>query len=123
MMQALQTRQRLVNPFFHNQIKRRIAMITNSSRSSYQYLRKIMVLPVACLIVSVVAINCTSKDLKDVTKSDKHSQKPTPVEEKMVDLQLIKKLGKDSLVRDYVIKELKEKIVAVEGDKNALDNT
>jgi bla regulator protein blaR1 len=61
-MQVLQTRQRLVNPFFHNQIKRRIAMITNSSKPSYQYLRKAMVLPVAAVAITLIAINCTSKD-------------------------------------------------------------
>lgn len=61
-MQVLQTRQRLVNPFFHNQIKRRIAMITNSSKTRYQYLRKLMVFPVASLTMVLVAINCRSKN-------------------------------------------------------------
>ena len=44
LMQALNTNQQLVNPFFHNQIKRRIAMLTTSKKPSYQYMRKLMVL-------------------------------------------------------------------------------
>jgi beta-lactamase regulating signal transducer with metallopeptidase domain len=46
LMQVLNTNQRLVHPFFHNQIKRRIAMITSPQKTSHQYLRKLMVLPV-----------------------------------------------------------------------------
>lgn len=45
LMQTLNTQQSLVNPFFNNQIKRRIAMITNSKKPGHQYLRKVMVLP------------------------------------------------------------------------------
>lgn len=64
-MQILQTRQRLVNPFFHNQIKRRIAMITNYSTTRYQYLRKLMVLPAIALTVSLISVSCrTENDLK-----------------------------------------------------------
>lgn len=122
-MQTLQTRQRLVNPFFHNQIKRRIAMITNSSKSSYQYLRKVMVLPVTFFIVTVVAVNCTSKDIKDV-KTDNSEQEiveQIPTEEKIILLEQklgeLKKLIKDSSyksaykeVPDLVIEE-KEKLL------------
>ncbi len=78
-MQTLQTRQRLVNPFFHNQIKRRLSMITNSSKSSYQYLRKVMVLPLSFFIVTIAAVNCTSKDIKDVSHD--------PVEQKVKELK------------------------------------
>ena len=55
LMQALHTRQPLVNPFFHNQIKRRIAMITNPKRTSHRYLRKLLVLPVAAVVVTLFA--------------------------------------------------------------------
>ena len=68
LMQALQTKQSLVNPFFHNQIKRRIAMITNPSKTSYQYLRKVMVLPVVAILVALTAFNCTTKD--EINKPD-----------------------------------------------------
>jgi N-acetylmuramoyl-L-alanine amidase len=57
LMHALQTKHSLVNPFFHNQIKRRIAMITNPQKTSYQYLRKLLVLPVAAIVVTLFAFN------------------------------------------------------------------
>lgn len=55
LMQALQTSNRLVNPFFQSQIKRRIAMITNSQKTSHRYLRKVLALPLAALVLSLVA--------------------------------------------------------------------
>jgi hypothetical protein len=61
LMQALNTNTHLVNPFFHNQIKRRIAMITLSKKPSYQYLRKIMVLPIATLVVILFAFSYKKK--------------------------------------------------------------
>lgn len=61
LMQVLNTHHRLVNPFFHNQIKRRIAMITNSSKPAYQYLRKIMVLPVAMFVLLLCAFTYKEK--------------------------------------------------------------
>lgn len=57
LMQVLNTKNSLINPFFHNQIKRRIAMITSSSKSGYQYLRKLLVLPVAAIIVVLFAFS------------------------------------------------------------------
>jgi hypothetical protein len=60
-MQTLETHQKLVNPFFHNQIKRRIAMITNSPKAGYHYLRKLMALPVLAVVTSLVAVHCTAK--------------------------------------------------------------
>lgn len=47
----------LVNPFFQNQVRRRIAMITSSKKPGYQYLRKLMVLPVAAIILGLFAFN------------------------------------------------------------------
>jgi hypothetical protein len=55
LMQVLKSPNHLLNPFFHNQIKRRIAMITLSKKPSYQYLRKIMVLPVAAIVIALFA--------------------------------------------------------------------
>ena len=57
LMQVLNTDQRLVHPFFHNQIKRRIAMITSPQKTSHQYLRKLMVLPVTALAVMLFAFS------------------------------------------------------------------
>lgn len=84
-MQILQTRQRLVNPFFQNQIKRRMAMITNSSNPGFQYLRKLMVLPLAFLIVSVIAVNCTSKDIKKEVKAEQKTEAPVISKEVILD--------------------------------------
>ena len=68
LMQVLNTNNHLVNPFFHNQIKRRIAMITSSSKPSYQYVRKLMVLPVTALVIFLFAFTY------------KHSSKTDPGE-------------------------------------------
>ncbi len=57
LMQALQTRQSLVNPFFQTQIKRRIAMITSSKQPQYKYLRKLMVLPLFILLLLLFAFS------------------------------------------------------------------
>ena len=61
LMQAFNTNNHLVNPFFHNQIKRRIAMITTSTKPSYQYLRKLMVFPVAAIIIFLFAFSYQNK--------------------------------------------------------------
>lgn len=61
LMQVLNTQQHLVNPFFHNQIKRRIAMITTSKKPSHQYLRKLMVLPVAAIVIGLFAFSYQRK--------------------------------------------------------------
>jgi N-acetylmuramoyl-L-alanine amidase len=62
LMQVLNTNTHLVNPFFHNQIKRRIAMITTSKKPSYQYLRKLMVLPVAAIIFFLFAFSYKNRE-------------------------------------------------------------
>jgi hypothetical protein len=56
-MQALQTRHSIVNPFFHNQIKRRIAMIQNSTTTGKQYLRKLLTLPALAIVLALFAFN------------------------------------------------------------------
>jgi beta-lactamase regulating signal transducer with metallopeptidase domain len=61
LMQALKTKHNLVNPFFHNQIKRRIAMITKPQTTEQQYLRKILVLPIVALLIFVFAFTYKSK--------------------------------------------------------------
>lgn len=61
LMQALQTRRQLVNPFFHTQIKRRIAMITNPQKTSHQYMRKLLVLPIAALLICLLAFRYTDR--------------------------------------------------------------
>lgn len=57
LMQALQTQHSIVNPFFHNQIKRRIAMIQNSTTTGKQYLRKLLTLPALAIVLALFAFN------------------------------------------------------------------
>ncbi|SDD88543.1 M56 family metallopeptidase [Niabella drilacis] len=53
---AIQQKQlHLTNPFFNNQLKRRIAMLTKNNETAYQYLRKIMVLPLSVLVFCLFA--------------------------------------------------------------------
>lgn len=63
LMQVLNTNNQLVNPFFHNQIKRRIAMITTSQKPSYRYIRKLMVLPVAAIIIFLFAFTYNNRQI------------------------------------------------------------
>lgn len=66
LMQALNTQHQLVHPFFHNQIKRRIAMITNPHKTSHQYLRKLLVLPLAALLVTLFAFSYKQKQAEEM---------------------------------------------------------
>ncbi|MEI9909194.1 MAG: T9SS type A sorting domain-containing protein [Bacteroidota bacterium] len=52
---------RFTHPFFHNQIKRRIAMITSSQQPKYQYFRKVMVLPLLFIIAGLFAFTYKQK--------------------------------------------------------------
>lgn len=62
---------RLTNPFFHNQIKRRITMLTTSKKTSAQYLRKIMVLPFAVIIVGLFAFTYKNRINDRIIPADK----------------------------------------------------
>ncbi|MGE9313512.1 energy transducer TonB [Niabella sp. CJ426] len=56
LMHAIGSRHRqLINPFFHNQLKRRITMLTSSKKPQYQWLRKLLVLPVATTAIALFA--------------------------------------------------------------------
>ncbi|MCB0284848.1 MAG: N-acetylmuramoyl-L-alanine amidase, partial [Calditrichaeota bacterium] len=71
LMQALDTSHHLVNPFFHNQIKRRIAMITTSQKPGPRYFRKIMVLPLTALAVILFAFSYRNKTEKEILTPEK----------------------------------------------------
>lgn len=62
LMRAMDTHQSLVNPFFHNQIKRRIAMITTSQQPGHQYLRKLMVLPLVAIATLLFAFTYKTRN-------------------------------------------------------------
>lgn len=70
LMQAFNTRNSLVNPFFHNQIKRRIAMITNPSKPGSQYLRKLLVLPLAAILMLIFAFNYKNSQQNEVADNN-----------------------------------------------------
>ncbi len=74
LMQVLNTNQKLVHPFFHNQIKRRIAMITSPQKPSHQYLRKLMVLPVTAIAVMLFAFSYKSNH-SSIANTEPASQK------------------------------------------------
>ncbi len=93
LMQALNTNQHLVNPFFHNQIKRRIAMITTSKKTSHQYLRKMMVLPVAAIVIGLFAFSYKER------QADKINQ---PSEMLQVFSDTIKPIATDNKIFDKV---------------------
>lgn len=56
--------QPLANPFFHNQIKRRILMLTSSKKPAYQWLRKFTTLPLLLVTATTVVISCNVTDEK-----------------------------------------------------------
>lgn len=68
LMQVLGTQNRLTQPFFNNQIKRRILMLTNSKKPRYQYLRKIMLLPMAAVLTGLFAFTYHQKQEATGTK-------------------------------------------------------
>ncbi|MGN7787948.1 energy transducer TonB [Niabella sp. 22666] len=57
--------QQLINPFFHNQLKRRITMLTSSKKPQYQWLRKLLVLPVATTTIALFAFTY-EKEISDI---------------------------------------------------------
>lgn len=72
LMQALNTQTHLTNPFFHNQIKRRIAMLTTSTKPGHQYLRKVLVLPVAAIVLALFAFKYEEK--KEMSATPENNQ-------------------------------------------------
>ncbi len=66
LMNAIGTKQQLINPFFHNQIKRRIAMIIQPDKTRFRYFRKILALPLAVLLFGAFALSFKKKSLDPV---------------------------------------------------------
>ncbi|WP_346238533.1 M56 family metallopeptidase [Niabella insulamsoli] len=46
-------RQKLTHPFFHNQLKRRITMLTSPKKPAHQWLKKLIVLPIATMVLAL----------------------------------------------------------------------
>ncbi len=73
LMQALGTQtNRLTNYFFHNQIKRRIAMITSIKKPGYNYISRVMALPLLLLICSafIITVKKADKIKSNLLKAD-----------------------------------------------------
>ena len=122
------------NPFFNNQIKRRIAMLTQLKNSRYGYINRVMALPLLFILVCAFAVKTnTARNLKNI-----HSSKPITVvidaghggifngtrisddvQEKNINLSIAKKI--ELLSKDYNINIVmtREKDVAV-GNANTL---
>lgn len=66
---------KLVHPFFHNTIKRRIAMITNLKNKKVGYLGRVMALPLSFLLFSFIVI----KAQKTETPGDNVSENTNPI--------------------------------------------
>ncbi len=98
LLQALTHKQRLTHPFFNNQIKRRIAMITNVNKTSFLYVRKLLVLPMLLLVVAFFAINCTNSD----AGKDKTTGKDTLQE---ITIKTVNVQPKDSVTEITIVDE------------------
>jgi len=69
-MQTIRNKQaHILNPFFHNQIKRRIAMITKFKNPGNNYLSRVMILPLLFILFCAFAINVNHKTLSPVAKT------------------------------------------------------
>lgn len=56
----------LSNPFFHSQLKRRIAMLTTIKNARFSYLRRLMVLPLAATLFILMAFKFKEKKNNDL---------------------------------------------------------
>jgi len=69
----------VTNHFFQNQIKRRIAMITNLSSSRYGYISRLMILPVCLLLFCSIVLYAQQPVTPAPAVSVNHSSKPFTV--------------------------------------------
>jgi len=68
----------ITNPFFHNQIKRRITMITQSNLIRHSgYISRIMALPLLFILISAFAVKLTNKPFSGIAAH--HAYKNTTV--------------------------------------------
>ncbi len=58
----------LTSPFFNTFLKRRITMLLSSKKTSHQWLKQLLIVPVFVLTASLLIIRCKSADAKTETK-------------------------------------------------------
>ncbi|MBO9594561.1 MAG: energy transducer TonB [Niabella sp.] len=75
--EAIHIKQKLlVHPFYNNQLKRRITMLTNTAHHRYYTLRQWMALPLFLIAAILFMVSCQSADQQ--TKQTPGSQAPVP---------------------------------------------
>ncbi|HMU46998.1 MAG TPA: N-acetylmuramoyl-L-alanine amidase [Chitinophagaceae bacterium] len=116
LMQALQTNQSLVNPFFHNQIKRRIAMITTSQKPGHQYFRKLMLLPLVAIALTLFAFNYKNK--KEADPKNPHNKSFTVVIDAGHGGQDAGATANDGTLEKDIVLSIAQKIKSLNEDKN-----
>jgi hypothetical protein len=123
LMQALNTNQSLVNPFFHNQIKRRIAMITSSQQPKYRYIRKILVLPLLALIAGLFAFTYKQKQEADALKlaetilPDKIAEEEQPLNLILSEISPTDTPKTKTVQGHYIIKDDKQDHYIIKADR------
>jgi TonB-dependent SusC/RagA subfamily outer membrane receptor len=105
---------RLTHPFFHNQIKRRIAMITSSQKPKYQYFRKVLILPLLVVVAALFAFSYKQK------LNDKEKQ-PTAVGAIAEKPGIIKVTLTDTSPRMRELKIVKDEEAEIKATKIKLD--
>ncbi|MEI9809185.1 MAG: M56 family metallopeptidase [Bacteroidota bacterium] len=102
---------RLTHPFFHNQIKRRIAMITSSQKPKYQYFRKILVLPLLILIAGLFAFTYRQKQETNAAKNNAPATPAVAVVEEPMQLINVALTDTPGEVRSKRVKEKDDAVI------------
>jgi len=115
-MQSIRNKQSyLLNPFFHNQIKRRITMITKFRNPKKSYMSRLMILPLLFILFCAFAINTNRKkpivnEIRTITVVidaghggiDAGAKSLTGINEKDLALKISKKI--QELSKNYNVK-------------------
>jgi len=102
----------ILNPFFHNQIKRRIAMITQFKNSKTSYLSRLMTLPILFILFCAFAVKVNHKKTTYIAENtitvvidaghggiDAGTKSATGINEKDIALKISKKI--QELAKNY----------------------
>lgn len=100
----------LASPFFQNQLKRRIAMITQLNQSSYGYWSRVMILPVSVILFFSVTLHAQEKAADKAVQYAQAAEQSVPVAD-TVPLKILKeqlfqlkqKTIKDSVAQHLIV--------------------
>lgn len=106
----------LTHHFFQNQLKRRIAMITQLNQSKYGYWSRVMVLPVSVILfLSVTLYAADNKKEQPLQQADRYVQGNTSNEVPIIDTVPARKLqAEERLRKEAELKVIREKQFADE---------